>query len=167
MNKLKNTLLIFAAIFGFSMFGSSLILQPVGAEQCGNTGTNIIGGEACQGIDNKSGNIEDNAIFVLLRRLINFLTGLIGIVAVVMIIVSGVMYTTAGDRDEQITKAKTMLKNTVIGIILYIFMGLILNFLIPGGLFGLNRGAGKTGNNSQLSDSPTQMTPGGMKEETK
>ena len=61
--------------------------------------------------------------------------GIIGVLAVVMIIVAGVIYATAGDSDEKVRTAKTMIKNTVIGIILFMFMTIILEFLIPGGVF--------------------------------
>ena len=52
-----------------------------------------------------------------------------------MIIVAGVIYATAGDSDEKVRTTKTMIKNTVIGIILFMFMTIILEFLIPGGVF--------------------------------
>ncbi len=107
--------------------------------KCGSTDTNIIGGELCEGVDNKSGDIKQNAIFVLLRKLIALLSGLVGVVAVIMIVVAGVLYATAGDKDEQVSKAKTMITNTVIGIILYIFMTLILQFLVPGGILQISK----------------------------
>jgi len=49
--------------------------------------------------------------------------------------VAGVIYGTAGDREDRVKLAKTMITNTVIGILLYVFMTVILNFLVPGGVF--------------------------------
>lgn len=102
-------------------------------KNCGGTKTNVIG---CDGADNSSKDIEKNAIFVLLKELIKWLSAMVGVVAVVMIMISGFIYATAGEKDEQVKQAKTMMTNTIIGLILYIFMTVILNFLVPGGIIG-------------------------------
>jgi hypothetical protein len=41
---------------------------------------------------------------------------------------------TSGNNASQVQKAKTMIFNTVIGIIAYVFMWTILEWLIPGGV---------------------------------
>jgi hypothetical protein len=46
-----------------------------------------------------------------------------------------VLYSSAGDKADQTKKAIEVIKNVVIGVIAYAFMYLILNFLIPGGIF--------------------------------
>ena len=94
-------------------------------KKCGDVKTSII--QCSEG--------EENQIIYLLKRAIYILYGVIGVLAVVMIIVAGVIYATAGDSDEKVRTAKTMIKNTVIGIILFMFMTIILEFLIPGGVF--------------------------------
>lgn len=94
-------------------------------KKCGDVKTSII--QCSEG--------EENQIIYLLKRAIYILYGVIGVLAVVMIIVAGVIYTAAGDSDEKVRTAKTMIKNTVIGIILFMFMTIILEFLIPGGVF--------------------------------
>ena len=94
-------------------------------KKCGDVKTSII--QCSEG--------EENQIIYLLKRAIYIFYGIIGVLAVVMIIVAGVIYATAGDSDEKVRTAKTMIKNTVIGIILFMFMTIILEFLIPGGVF--------------------------------
>lgn len=80
--------------------------------------------------------IEKNPIFTLLREAVKFLSGLIGVLAVIMFIAAGVVYASAGDSSDKVRQAKTMMTNTVIGIALYIFLVAIINFLVPGGVFG-------------------------------
>ena len=80
--------------------------------------------------------IETNPIFTLLREAVKFLSGLIGVLAVIMFIAAGVVYASAGDSSDKVRQAKTMMTNTVIGIALYVFLVAIINFLVPGGVFG-------------------------------
>ena len=78
---------------------------------------------------------DENPIINLLQQAVKVLYGVIGVLAVVVIMVAGVIYGTAGDREDRVKLAKTMITNTVIGILLYVFMTVILNFLVPGGVF--------------------------------
>lgn len=56
-----------------------------------------------------------------------------GVLATASIVFAGILYMTAGSNSSQVEKAKKMIQNTVIGIIAYIFMWTILEWLIPGG----------------------------------
>lgn len=78
---------------------------------------------------------DENPIINLLQQTVRILYGVIGVLAVVVIMIAGVVYGTAGDREDRVKLAKTMITNTVIGILLYVFMTVILNFLVPGGVF--------------------------------
>ena len=78
---------------------------------------------------------DENPIINLLQQAVKVLYGVIGVLAVVVIMIAGVIYGTAGDREDRVKLAKTMITNTVIGILLYVFMTVILNFLVPGGVF--------------------------------
>ena len=57
-----------------------------------------------------------------------------GIAAVGSIVFAGILYITARDNAGQVSKAKTMIMNTVIGIIAYILMWAFLEWIIPGGV---------------------------------
>jgi hypothetical protein len=52
------------------------------------------------------------------------------------LIYAGIMYASASGQSAQITKAKTIITDVVIGLVAYGFMAIILNWLIPGGIFG-------------------------------
>lgn len=86
--------------------------------------------------DKEQDPIETNPIFTLLREAVKFLSGLIGVLAVIMFIAAGVVYASASDSSDKVRQAKTMMTNTVIGIALYVFLVAIINFLVPGGVFG-------------------------------
>lgn len=78
---------------------------------------------------------DENPIINLLQQTVKILYGVIGVLAVVVIMIAGVVYGTAGDREDRVKLAKTMITNTIVGILLYVFMTVILNFLVPGGVF--------------------------------
>lgn len=82
----------------------------------------------------------ENGISYLLRMAIRILTGLVAVLAVVSIVYAGVQYASAGDSPEKVKAAKDRITQTVIGVLLYIFMFAILEFLIPGGVLGIRSG---------------------------
>lgn len=76
-----------------------------------------------------------NSIMEIINLGIIILTAGVGVVAVGAFIWAGVLYASAGDSAESVTKAKDMMKNTAIGLVLYGIMFLALNWLVPGGIF--------------------------------
>lgn len=50
--------------------------------------------------------------------LINILLSVAGIVILFLIIYAGILWMTAGGRDEQLTKAKSILVNSIIGLVI-------------------------------------------------
>ena len=107
-------------------------------EKKANSSTNSKGNNGC-GTDTSiikcDPSSDENPIINLLQQAVKVLYGVIGVLAVVVIMIAGVIYCTAGDREDRVKLAKTMITNTVIGILLYVFMTVILNFLVPGGVF--------------------------------
>lgn len=117
------------------MIGVLSISTPVSAEtNCGGVKTSIIGGEVCEGVNDKSGNVSDSSIVVILTYVIRIMSIGIGIAATGGIVYAAILYASAEDSQEQVKKAKDVIKNVVIGIILYGTMFLLLNYLIPGGV---------------------------------
>lgn len=102
---------------------------PVG-DDCAGVETAIIKCDA----DN-SGGIETNGVWALLLMAINILTAGIGIAAIGGIVYGSILYTTAGDNESQIKTAKEVIRNVIIGLIAYIGMFALLQFIIPGGVF--------------------------------
>lgn len=79
--------------------------------------------------------LKDNPIIVWVNRVINFLAGLVGIGAVIMIIFAGIQYITARDNPQSVQAAKTKIINVVIGLVAFAFLFAFMQWLIPGGVF--------------------------------
>lgn len=98
---------------------------------CGGAQTSIVQcDQTSQGADAKN-----NGVWGVLLIVLNILTAGVGIAAVGGIVYGAIMYTSAGDSTEQTKKAIEIIKNVVIGVIAYGLMFLVLNYLIPGGIF--------------------------------
>ena len=114
------------------IMGGFMMATPVFAEECtcpdGSKGvkTAILGnGCAC---DNGSG---DSVINILLM-VMDILTGLVGIVAVIGITIVGIQYLTAGGSEEKTRKAKRRLFEIVLGVVVYVLIYAVLKWLLPG-----------------------------------
>lgn len=99
---------------------------------CGDVKTSIIGGELCGESDSAG---ESGTVYKLLIGALNILTAGIGIAAVGGIAYGALLYTTAENKPDQTKKAIGIITNVVIGLVSYALMYLLLNFLIPGGIF--------------------------------
>ena len=74
-------------------------------------------------------------IFNYLKMIIQFASGAIGLVIVLMIVIGGVQYVTSAGDPGAVKAARGRIINAITGLILFILMFAILNFLIPGGIF--------------------------------
>ncbi len=111
---------------------------------CGQANTVLIscdsGTADCSGSSNNSGDGEkgtkDGApvIACVLRIGIQALTALIGIGAVGGIAWEALKYAKAGDNQSDTSEAKTRITEIVIGLVIYSFMLVAANWLIPGGI---------------------------------
>lgn len=110
------------------MFTVSAAAVPAYAQStCGGTKTQLI---AC---DNKSG---IGAINEIIRITISVMTVLIGIAATGGIAYGALLYASAHDDQGKVSEAITIIRNVVIGIVLYGFTIAIINWLVPGGVIG-------------------------------
>ncbi len=80
-------------------------------------------------------NSSNSAIFMILEWALGVLTAGIGVVAIGAFVYAGIMYSSAGGNSEQIKKAKEIMMQTVIGLVIFAAMGVVLMWLIPGGIF--------------------------------
>jgi hypothetical protein len=79
--------------------------------------------------------LETNPIMIYAFGILKILAGLVGLAAVGGFLWGGVLYITARANAGQVEKAKLVMINAVLGILLFVFMYAILNFIIPGGFF--------------------------------
>ena len=90
----------------------------------------------CSTSSSTSTDPQQTGIFMILKWVLQLLSVGIGIAAVGTLVYAGILYSSAGGGQEQVTKAKKLITDTVIGIIAYALMFLALNWLIPGGVIG-------------------------------
>jgi hypothetical protein len=127
--KIKQTVLIIAALIGFS--GVFMAVPSVSAATCAGVKTSLI---SCPN-EPKNPSTDQTGVWHLLIMAINILSAGVGIAAVGGIVFVSIMYMTAGGSPDRTKKANIMLSNVMLGVILYGAMWAFLNFLIPGGMF--------------------------------
>ena len=103
--------------------GQQLVSVPVDA------------GTYCVPINRSSAALTDNPIFVYLRFFLMFLAGGVGMAVVGGVVAGSYLYITARANVSQTQQGQNMIINAVIGLLLFIFMYAILQFIIPGGVF--------------------------------
>lgn len=119
----KFTSLIVASMMGLSLLPATFSVTPVYAD---NADAAILTG--CAGAENGHG--EGIKCVVLL--VVNILSVLVGVVGVIGIVIVGIQYLTAGGNEEQTRKAKRRLFEIVIGLVAYVLIAALLNWLLPG-----------------------------------
>lgn len=71
----------------------------------------------------------------LINVIFNILAGLVGVAVVAGITWGGMLYTTSNGNAAKAQQGITVIVNSVIGLLLFIFLFAITNFLVPGGIF--------------------------------
>lgn len=63
-------------------------------------------------------------------NIINWVLGLLGIIAVIMILYGGFIWLTAAGNEENITKAKNILSAAIIGLVIILLAWAIVNYVL-------------------------------------
>lgn len=88
----------------------------------------------CTGSSTAKGGRE-NPIVSLLLTVLSWATGLVAFATVGAIVYGGILYTTAQDNAAQTQKGIMYVVDSVIGLILWLSAYVVINFIVPGGLF--------------------------------
>ncbi|MEI7918610.1 MAG: hypothetical protein WCH58_04500 [Candidatus Saccharibacteria bacterium] len=79
--------------------------------------------------------VTESGIWGLLITVINIMSAGIGVAAVGGIIYGSIKYTSSEGNAESTKKARTIIANVLIGLLMYAVMYAFLNYMIPGGMF--------------------------------
>lgn len=91
----------------------------------------------CGGSNQSACEINGNKIITdVINPAIKIFSIVVGVVAVIMLIIAGIIYSASQDDPKRITLAKKIIIDVVIGIVVYVFLFAILNFLLPQGVKG-------------------------------
>lgn len=130
--------LVFAAIFVTTMslfFVSSNVSAELGDKNC-EVDTGVVSCDNRLGSDGEvKDGLEGTGLWSVLLLALNILTGAIGLAAVAGIVYGSAIYASAGGNQSQVVKGSEIIRNVVIGVIIFALMWSVLNFLIPGGVF--------------------------------
>lgn len=137
----KNVRGLFSVIAVGLCLSAALVSTPVYAEEsssdsgskCGDTATFFD-----WGCSDGSG---DNQILNVLGTILNWLAVGVSVAVLIGIVYGAVMYASAGGNEAQTKKAIGIIRNAIIALILYFAMWAILQYLIPGGVFGSSGGS--------------------------
>lgn len=80
-------------------------------------------------------NKDNCGIISYLVTFTRILSGLVGIVIVIMITIGGIQYAAAGPDPGAVVAAKKRIINAILALALYVFMFAFLQWLVPGGIF--------------------------------
>jgi len=80
-------------------------------------------------------NEENCALVGRILDIINVMAGLVGVIVVLMVVIGGIQYSTAGSDPQKVAGAKKRISNAVIALVAFIFMWAFLQWIVPGGVF--------------------------------
>lgn len=123
---------IIVGIVASLMFGTFFVAPQASALECSILPQSIC--DDSQVAD--AGDPSTSGVFQLIIWVLRIMTGLVGVAAVGALVYAGIMYSSAGGNSSQVEKSKTIITDTVIGLLAYGAMFFVLNWLVPGGVFG-------------------------------
>ena len=103
-------------------------LTSSGLFECGSTQTAYF---TCTG----GSTATSSAFWQLMLIILNILTGLIAIIAVGGVVWGALRYAAAGDDSGATAEARAFIRNVLLGLVLYVGMWAIIQYIVPGGLF--------------------------------
>lgn len=125
--------LVVSAMSPVAISGS--VLAKTKGEQCtcadGSAGVVVVDTAILNGCD-CSGNGGSDSVLNILDLVVNIMSIGIGILGVIGISIVGIQYLTAGGNEEKTRKAKRRMFEIVIGLVVYVLIYAILQFLMPG-----------------------------------
>jgi len=123
---MKRIKLLFAAGVALLAIGVAVPATPVLAANPGSTVCETLGSNAdCT--DTPDDSVSINSV---ISTLITILSFIVGLVAVIMIIVAGFKYTTAGGDSNKITSAKNTLIYALIGVAIAALAQVLVRFVL-------------------------------------
>lgn len=126
---MKSIILKFSVLLSIMLGGllptTALAYNPLGTACQGVSGSSV-----CNQNSTQQANQSSNPVVTLIAKAGRVLSVAIGVVAVIMIVVSGLTLIISGGNAEEVTKAKNRVVNSVIGLIIAGLAWVITTFVI-------------------------------------
>ncbi len=130
----KLLLNVVAAVAMIAGLGSVATMSPAYAVQIlcpGTSDTYADSLDKCTNLtDNDGGKINNNDLMKTINTIINVIIGIVGFVAVVMIIVGGISFITSQGDSAKVTKARNTILYGVVGLVVALLAFAIVNFVL-------------------------------------
>lgn len=136
MNKKLLKKLGLSMLFTLTLLGI-MSLTPLGAMA---QSLGVSSSDLPDALSGTSGDLKQVVISV-----INTVLGLLGFIVVIFIIYAGILYVTDGGGGDNLDKAKNIIKNSIIGIVIILASFAIVNFA-----FGITDGGGSSTSSSVI-----------------
>ena len=120
--KKKGTTVILMLVIASALAGFFLLISPVHAGQAG-----IVEGTDAVGEATGLGNVDPR---IIVARVIRVFLGLLGTIALVLVLYAGFLYMTSGGDPTKVSKAKQILINAFIGLAIIASAFAIVSFII-------------------------------------
>jgi hypothetical protein len=130
MNKLKVMMVAAFAVLGVGLFATPAFAQntPGGGATAGPCTTSAECIKAGVKDSTPAGTKTD--IGTLIKTIVNVLLFVLGVIAVIMIVIGGIKYTTSNGDSSAVTSAKNTILYAVIGVIVALMAFAIVNFVV-------------------------------------
>lgn len=86
-------------------------------------------GKVCEGV-NAGGTCADNDVPAVAKTIINILSWVVGIIAIIMIIFAGLTMVTSAGEAEKTKKAKSTITYALVGMVIVLLAQVIIRFVI-------------------------------------
>ncbi len=81
-------------------------------------------------VSNSAGVGEQKSLTEIVGQIINVALGFLGVVLLAYMLYAGFLWMTAGGSEDGVTKAKTMIRNAIIGLIVIVAAFALSNFVL-------------------------------------
>lgn len=121
-NRFTTLTIALAAVFTLSFAAAPAVYA---ADDCADsTKTSFNWGAACAKTEN------------VISTIFKLLAGVVGVAVVIGIAWGGMLYTTSNGNASKAQAGVTAIVNSIIGLLVFIFMFAISNYIVPGGILG-------------------------------
>ena len=112
----------------------------------GSVGASLAQAQITSGLQDVGSTIKLSATDprIIAARIINYALGFLGIILVLIVLYAGYLYMTSGGEAEKTNRAKAMIRNAVIGLIIILSAWAIVRFVIDRLLSATGEGGGGT-----------------------
>ncbi len=126
--QIASLFLAISMVLGFTMFGNT-VASAQQDELC--SGANLSLSSVKKGdCDSKGTNSQESKLNNMIKNIVNFISVIVGVVAVIMIIYGGFRYITSGGDSAGVGAAKNTIIYALVGLIIVALAQVIVKFVL-------------------------------------